>query len=230
MAIAIHAQRSLAEACGAEISPAACAAPASDEALLLRFQTHGDEQAFRMLFSRHKDAFVSFLWRLSGRRSVAEEVSQHCWLKLIELGRGGRWRAVHGASFRTYLFTLGRNRFIDAYCRNRAESARASLSDAEADDQATADDPADLIAKSQQAARVARLLGELPSEQRDVVSLWMANFSIEQIVRLTNAPRDTVLSRKRYAFARLRRLIEAEDVSRSVTRCRSCCRISCRPR
>src|SRR5690606_36006830 len=90
MAIAIHAQRSLAEACGAEIAPAASAAPASDEALLLRFQTHGDEQAFRMLFSRHKDAFVSFLWRLSGRRSVADDVSQHCCLKLIELGRDGR--------------------------------------------------------------------------------------------------------------------------------------------
>src|SRR5690606_10455393 len=161
--IAIHAQRSLAEACGAEISPAACAAPASDEALLLRFQTHGDEQAFRMLFSRHKDAFVSFLWRLSGRRSVAEEVSQHCWLKLIELGRDRRWRAVRGASFRTYLFTLGRNRFIDAYCRSRAERARAALPDVEADDREAAEDPADLIAERQRAARVAQLLAELPS-------------------------------------------------------------------
>src|SRR5690606_2829683 len=129
-----------------------------------------------------------------------------------------------------YLFTLGRNRFIDAYCRSRAERARAALPDVEADDREAAEDPADLIAERQRAARVAQLLAELPSEQRDVVSLWMADFSIEQIARLTNAPRDTVLSRKRYAFARLRGLIEAEDVPRSVTRCRSCCRISCRPR
>ena len=37
-----------------------------DETLMLRFQQSGDLQAFERLFRRHKDAFVTFLARLSG--------------------------------------------------------------------------------------------------------------------------------------------------------------------
>lgn len=184
----------------------------SDEGLLLRFQERGEMRAFEELFRRHKDAFVSFLWRLSGRRTVAEEVSQHCWLKLIELAREGRYRPVAGATFRTYLYTLGRNRYIDAYCRSQAEASSEALDEATLEERDADDDPVDTIARDERAARVAQALAALPAEQREVISLWMAGFSIEDMARLTGAPRDTVLSRKRYALARLKPLLAAEAV------------------
>ena len=51
-----------------------------DETLMLRFQQSGDLQAFERLFRRHKDAFVTFLARLSGNLAIAEDVSQQLCL------------------------------------------------------------------------------------------------------------------------------------------------------
>jgi len=44
----------------------------------------------------------------------------------------------------------------------------------------------------------------LPVEQRQVVALWADGMRIGAIATLTAAPRDTVLSRKKYALAKLR--------------------------
>jgi len=182
-----------------------------DEALMLRFQRDGDAAAFETLFRRHKDELVSFLRRLSGSATVAEEVSQHCWLRVIELARQDRYRAVSGSTFRSFLYTLGRNRYIDAYVRSHGATRHASLETLEHDAGMSSGDAdlADATAAEQRAALLAKALDGLPWEQREVIALWAAEFSIEEMARLTGAPRDTVLSRKKYALARLRKALEA---------------------
>ena len=52
-------------------------------------------------------------------------------------------------------------------------------------------------------AQLPTLEAEGP-KQREVVAMWCAGASIEGMARHAAAPRDTVLSRKKYAFARLR--------------------------
>lgn len=170
---------------------------------MLRFQQDGDLEAFDVLFRRHKDAFVAFLTHLSGSVSIAEDVSQHCWLKLIEqVGEGG-YRKISGASFRSYLYTLGRNRYIDEYQRKHAEARRSTLPDfdvLETSDVA----PGESAETAERVRLLASAMEALPFEQREVIAMWSAGISIDQIVTVTAAPRDTVLSRKKYAIAKLR--------------------------
>jgi DNA-directed RNA polymerase specialized sigma24 family protein len=50
----------------------------------------------------------------------------------------------------------------------------------------------------------------LPAEQRKVILMWSQGASIREMASACDAPRDTVLSRKKYAVARLRNTIGGE--------------------
>ena len=71
-------------------------------------------------------------------------------------------------------------------------------------------DPAEPLDERQRTARLRKALQRLPFEQRQVVALWADGMRIGAIAALTAAPRDTVLSRKKYALAQLRVLMRAD--------------------
>lgn len=181
----------------------------SDAALMLRFQAARDFEAFQTLFDRNKTAFLGYLRSLTGNSATAEDISQHCWLRLIELAKRNGYRATQGASFRTFLFTLGRNRFLDEYVRKHEVAKRLDTNvdaalEAQPDAHSQASDPQRLLASAEGRQALLRAVDALPLEQREVIALWTAGASIKEMVALTGAPRDTVLSRKKYALTKLR--------------------------
>ena len=184
-----------------------------DAELMLTFQRERNYAAFETLFRRHKDALLAFLIQLTSSRTVAEDVSQQAWLKVIEAARQGRYSDREGVAFRTWLCTLARNHFIDEYKRKFAASrtvALAALPDAaETESPSSAPDPADLVDQGQLSAHIQRALRTLPFEQREVIVFWAAGVGLEEIASIVRAPRDTVLSRKKYAIAKLRTLMQA---------------------
>lgn len=192
----------------------------SDIKLMLRFQEEGDYDAFAALYSRHKDALFAFLMSLAGNRTIAEDVSQHAWLRLIEAARRNQYTARSDVAFQTYLFTLARNYFVDQY-RRKFDAVRTDpLDEALLEEQGDADlngaDPLARIDQAQLSHELRKALDILPFEQREVVTLWAQGFDVESMAALIGAPRDTVLSRKKYALARLkhalRRLMSEREV------------------
>jgi len=186
--------------------------PDEDKSLMLRFQGTGDVSAFRTLFSRHKEPLLAYLRRLAGRVEVAEDVSQQAWLKLLEVGRKGAYRPSESASFRTFLFTLARNHYMDRFVR--AHEARVARLDAKVEG-ALPDEresPDDATATMQIGPMLDAALRELPHEQRDVVALWSVGIDIDTISVMVDAPRDTVMSRKKYALAKLRQALARQGV------------------
>lgn len=179
---------------------------ADDHELMRRFQERGDSAAFEVVFQRHKLGLFRFLIRLSGSPNVAEEVSQQAWLQVVELARGGRYRPV--ASFRTTLYCLARNRWVDEYVRKHEATHATWLDDPEAavDELEAADsDLTELFARRESEAAVSEAVAGLPSEQREVIALWMQGFDLVEVARITGVRWHTVVSRKRYALEKLRR-------------------------
>jgi len=181
---------------------------ADDRELMRRFQERGDPAAFEAVFQRHKLGLFRFLIRLSGSATVAEEVSQQTWLEVVELAREGRYRPA--ASFGTTLYCLARNRWMDDYVRRHEATRTTPLDDPEAAVEelpATDTDPNELLARRESEAAVTEALASLPSEQREVIALWMQGFELVEVARITGAPWHTVVSRKRYALDKLRRTL-----------------------
>ena len=189
---------------------------ADDKSLMLRFQEEGDALAFHELFRRHKVSLYRFLLKLSANESIVEDVSQHTWLRLIELSEAGRYRAEPAASFQTFLFTLARNHYFDEYHRRHEAVRTESLETmpeglAElADDEAV--NPEIHIAEAQDKDIIARALRGLPAEQREVLALWMEGFELVEVAKITGAPWHTIVSRKRYGLAKLRLALSASVV------------------
>lgn len=179
---------------------------ASEDAVLMaRFQRQGDLGAFEELFRRHKKALLAFVCRIAGDRSVAEDVSQQTWLKVIDAARAGAFAAQTGAAFRTWLCTLARNHYIDHYQRKAAVVRTVELPEELPEPGCGgAEDPLVALEAKELAVRLDRALRDLPFEQREVIALWAAGMELEAMQTLIGAPRDTILSRKKYALAKLR--------------------------
>lgn len=199
-----------------------------DDELMFRFQRDHDYQAFEELFGRHKDVLLRFLARLLGDLAAAHDASQQTWLKVIEVARRKDYLAQPDARFRTWLLTLARNHAIDEYQRKFASSRTIALTDEIRErslngpgaGQQAPPDPLDDANRQQIAQRLSDAIQDLPIEQREVIALWIAEVEPAAIAEITGAPRDTVLSRKKYALAKLRSalsdlLMEGDDVRRS---------------
>ena len=85
-----------------------------DGALMLRYRD-GDVGAFETLYRRHNDALYRYLLRLSRSPEAAEDIFQEAWGKIVRARETYR----PTAQFKTFLYRVARNCFIDHLRRNR---------------------------------------------------------------------------------------------------------------
>ena len=178
-------------------------AASSDEKLMLRF-AGGDAAAFDALYSRHRGGVYRYLLRQCENQATAEELFQDVWMNLVH----ARGRYQVQAKFATYLYTLAHNRLIDHFRRHKRLHL-VPLADEDADAAELQASPALLPDRNaqarEQAARLLRLVLELPEVQREAFLLHEeGDLSVEEIAQVTGANRETVKSRLRYAMDKLR--------------------------
>ncbi|MGB7903924.1 MAG: sigma-70 family RNA polymerase sigma factor [Steroidobacteraceae bacterium] len=185
----------------------------ADEALM-RAYGQGDARAFEALYARHKGAsYRYFLRHAGGDTATADELHQDLWLRVI----GARERYEAQAKFSTWLFTLARHRLVDHW-RSRHGISLASLEDdavlAQAEDSAAAsrdvdDDPLHASIDAETRRRLVAALADVPPLQRDAFLLHIeGGLSLDEIASLTATSGETVKSRLRYAYRRLRATLE----------------------
>ena len=186
----------------------------TDESLMLAYG-RGDAAAFERLYARHKGPTYRYLLRHTSERPVADELHQDVWMSVIR----ARERYVAEARFKTWVYTLARHRLID-YWRARRGARFTSLDDdgaaAMLDTQLAAerggtqgDDPLSVTIDAQAGLRLVVALADVPAAQRDAFLLHVeAGLSLEEIARLVGAPPETIKSRLRYAYRRLRAALE----------------------
>ncbi len=173
-------------------------APLTDSALMLRYRD-GDTQAFEVLYRRHNDALYRYLLRLSLNRDVAEDVFQEVWSKIIK----ARHRYRPTAQFRTFLFRVAHNCFIDYLRRNSRHTQTSAMDPDSRPDPGVEPDQA--AEKSLARRRLEAALETLPVEQRDAFLLHEeAGLSIDVIADISGVNRETVKSRLRYASNKLK--------------------------
>ncbi len=185
----------------------------TDEALMRAYGL-GDARAFETLYARHKGATYRYFLRHAGSHtSTADELHQDLWLKVI----GARERYEAQAKFSTWLYTLARHRLVDHW-RSRHGISLASLEDDEiltqmeasaAASRGTDDDPLHASIDAQTRRRLIGALADVPPLQRDAFLLHIeGGLSLDEIASLTATSGETVKSRLRYAYRRLREKLE----------------------
>ncbi|WP_207462537.1 sigma-70 family RNA polymerase sigma factor [Azospirillum sp. SYSU D00513] len=187
---------------GAAPSSFTAAAPSEEsaEALLLAVGRRQDRAAFASLFAQFAPRLKAYLRRLGSDAGAAEELAQEVMLLV--------WRRAETfdpaqASAATWIFTIARNKRIDALRREQRPEI-------DLDDPALVPDPVEdaesALSAAQASGRLRDALGGLPPEQ--AVLLRMAYFEDKPhstIATETGIPLGTVKSRLRLAMDRLRK-------------------------
>ena len=175
-----------------------------DDAQLMLAYARGEMRAFETLYSRHRGALYRYLMRQAHDPEIANDLFQEVWSRVIV----NRARYEPRAKFRTFLFTLAHNCFIDHCRRSKARPAGANLEDADAADLLPAEydsRPDARLERDESSARYRAALATLPPEQRDVYLLHEeSDLSLEEIARVTGVGAETAKSRLRYAVGKLK--------------------------
>jgi RNA polymerase sigma factor (sigma-70 family) len=190
----------------------------SDETLMRRF-ANGEARAFETLYDRHEKPVWRFILRSVREAAIADDVAQELWFAVARNAQ----TYVATAKFRTWLFTMARNRVIDL---SRTTKVHASI-DQEGDDgepmyaELAADSrlgPLRQLESKDSARQLLDAVETLPLDQREAFLLQAeGDMSVEEIASATNVSFETAKSRLRYARTKLKSLLsldtEVADVS-----------------
>jgi RNA polymerase sigma-70 factor, ECF subfamily len=179
----------------------------SDEDLMIMYR-NGDSGAFELLYKRHKGGLYRYLLRKCNNQSIAEELFQEIWMKLIK----ARVNYVVRARFTTWFYRLAHNHTIDFYRRQNISviSKQPDENNTVEDIKARVQDQPEVRTDvQQQTEKLLQLVNQLPDEQREVFLLREeGGFNISEIAEITGVNAETAKSRLRYAVNKLRAGLE----------------------
>lgn len=163
------------------------------EALLADYSSTGKRSYLAQLIEQCGNDLYYFLLKQSDTKT-AEDVCQQSWLKVME-----KHQHFQGnSSFKTWLFTIGRNCLLDELRRQQRWQLSA-LEDDEVVAAMTVDDVLLKVTQQQQQMAFEQQLKLLPFAQREALILQLEGFSLSEIAAITGQPAETIKSRLRYA-------------------------------
>ena len=195
----------------------------TDEQLMQAYR-EGNPAAFELLLARHERKVWHFLRRSVGDATLAEDLLQEVFLRVIRAG--AEWKGE--AKFTTWMYAIARNLCVDHARRAVHRDARSLDAPTRPDDDAhetlhdrLADDGRDaegLTSDAEVRARIDAAVADLPPDQREVFLLReVMDMPFAEIGAVVGAPEPTVKSRMRYALERLQdALAEYEDYARAL--------------
>ncbi len=179
--------------------------------LMWEFQTTGSVDSGHRLFAMYRKPLLRFLISLCGSKSEADDLSQRVWLKIIEIAKRGGYRRDGSATFRTYLFTVARNLFIDEVRSQKTKGTHAG-GDTLADIEDRGAPSMEALTDSALASsKLHTAMRDIPPDQREVLTMWAEGFSFDEIAAVVGAPRNTVIGRKRYGLEKLHAALDTPE-------------------
>jgi len=162
-----------------------------------RIRDNKDQKAFVELFQHFAPRVKAFLMRGGTDAAMADETAQEVMATV--------WQKAHlfdpaRASTATWIFTIARNRKIDAIRKQRRPEPEDLTWGPEAEP-----DQDDVIALQQESAKLTEAIKTLPDKQRVLIEqAYYGDLSHSEIAEQTGLPLGTIKSRIRLALERLR--------------------------
>ena len=180
----------------------------TDDELMAAFIV-GDTAAMETLFLRYRQSVYSWLLRMTGDVTEAEDIYQDVWLKVIRHAADYR-----SGNFRAWLWQIVRNKTTDRMRKMSPSLILDSPISAEGEseetivDQLSDDRAADALMQIEEVERqrvVCEAIEALPMAQREVVLLRInGELSFKEIADMLAAPMGTVLARMHKAVKSLK--------------------------
>lgn len=134
-----------------------------DEAIMTEVRA-GDVGRLETLFDRHQPGLVRYFVGLTGNRPLGEDLAQESFFRVLKY----RHTYQPGASFRAWLYQIGRNVFADHIARSKTE---APMPEEVPEIRGNEMPPDREFQRKQEAMLLRRALAALPGDKREVLVL-----------------------------------------------------------
>jgi RNA polymerase sigma factor (sigma-70 family) len=157
------------------------------------------------VYRGNKNALLKFAYVLVGNIETAEDIVQDAFVGFARVaGRKETFSNVKG-----YLMTAVLNKARNYY-RDSSKKTFEELDDADVI-QSNIEGAEHWAILSEQLELLGKAIGELPAEQREVVSMYMdGDLTFKQISQIQEVPISTVQGRFRYGIEKLQKLLGSE--------------------
>jgi len=169
----------------------------------------GNAEAFEILYERYHKPLYQFVLHGCSNPAQASELFQDIWMSII----GARQQFSDTGAFKSWMFRIARNALIDFY-RKPANRLQDSFDEEINHEQVSSIEtplsPMELADLSSNQEQVHKAVCSLPWRQRDAVILkTIAGFTLAEIAVEQGDTIETVKSRLRYAYTKLRQQLRA---------------------
>jgi RNA polymerase sigma factor (sigma-70 family) len=184
-----------------------------DELSLLRRIAQKDRRAFEELYTLYYRRLFSYLFKLTRRAEMVEEVLNDVMLVI--------WRKAGSFDGRsrpsTWIFGIAYHKAMKALAKRRPGEQSGEDPEREPLEPVERDEPESLLARRELATTLGRALLAISPEQRAVVELtYYYGLSYQEISSVVGCPVNTVKTRMFHARRRLRDLLPEMGVSSYV--------------
>ena len=189
-----------------------------EDAALIKRYIKGDEKALSALITKHEQRIFSYILSKIQNRDLANDVFQDVFVKIIKTFRSGRYNEE--GKFLNWALRISHNLVIDHF---RKQKRIPTISPNDDFDIFTivkdsSEDVETGMIREQIEKDLHRLILQLPPEQLEVLKLrHFSGLSFKDIAEQTDVSINTALGRMRYALINLRKLMEDNKVSLSLS-------------
>jgi RNA polymerase sigma-70 factor (ECF subfamily) len=182
---------------------------------LIQLFVNGDSSSLEDLIYRHKDRIFTSIVILLKDKSLAEDIFQEVFIKIIDTLRSGSY--TDEGKFLPWALRIAHNMCVDHFRKvKRTPVVYNNNEDYDIFDTLNLSEEGaeDKIMRTQSHERVRQMLDMLPQDQREVIVMrHFANLSFKEIAEKTNCSINTALGRMRYGLINLRKLMVEQQVA-----------------
>ena len=184
---------------------------------LVKLYVNGNEKAFELLITRHKDRVYRFILSKIKDPELANDYFQDTFMKVILTLKGGNYNEE--GKFLPWVLRIAHNLIIDGFRKNKKvrflSETRSASEDYSVFSRLSNDDlnVLQITCKEELETQVVRFLDELPSAQKEIIYQRLyQDLSFKEIAEMEDISINTALGRMRYALINLRKLMDQHQV------------------
>lgn len=183
------------------------------DAVLVKNYISGDESALALLIERHQSKIYGFIYSKINDRDLSDDIFQDTFIKVIKTLKSQSYNEE--GKFLPWVMRIAHNLVVDHFRRAKKmpyqrETEEYSIFNYMTDNSLNIEGQ---IISEQVESDLAKLLDELPADQKEVLVMRMyQDLSFKEIADLTGVSINTALGRMRYALLNLRKIIEKNQI------------------
>ena len=172
----------------------------------LKQVANGDKRGLETLYNRHSGRAFKFLFRLTGNRAAAEDLTHDVFLEIWKSAKRFEGRS----SVATWILSIARYKALDAGRKQRALGEHDLPPNPEPSPEAKA-----MQASSSDYMRTCMMA--LSQEHREIIDLvYFHEKSVKEVSEILDIPEATVKTRMFYARKKLKEMLQTEGDQRDV--------------